>query len=185
MCPGRDRVLTVTAISLVKFHLYVKTTSERRRSSRNGCSISATFQTPTPSSAYPASTTDDSGLIRPVHRENVNDGDEAPFRLLVLADPQLEGDSSLPDPDNGFLPRLGRHWQEVSEYNLSYADRRSAVISALNEVILRDIPDTLRAVRKRVDLFGNDYYLAQIYRTLHWWTQPTHVTVLGDLIGSQ
>src|SRR2546423_5592360 len=77
---------------------------------------------PTPSSAYPASTTDDSGLIRPVHRESVNDGDEAPFRLLVLADPQLEGDSSLPDPDNGFLPRLGRHWQEVSEYNLSYAD---------------------------------------------------------------
>jgi hypothetical protein len=34
-------------------------------------------------------------------------------------------------------------------------------------------------------LFGNDYYLAHIYRSLSWWTKPTHVTVLGDLVGSQ
>jgi hypothetical protein len=32
---------------------------------------------------------------------------------------------------------------------------------------------------------GNDYYLAHIYRTLFWWTRPTHTTVLGDLLGSQ
>ena len=145
----------------------------------HGCA----FPTPTPTS--PANATDDSGLNRHVNTESANDGVVAPFRLLVLADPQLEGDSSLPDPNHGFLPRLSRHWQEASEYNLSYADWRSAVFSALNEVILRDIPDTLQALRKRVDLFGNDYYLAHIYRTLHWWTQPTHVTVLGDLIGSQ
>lgn len=109
----------------------------------------------------------------------------APFRLLVLADPQLEGDSSLPDPDHGFLPRLSRHWQEVSQYNLSFVDRKEAFSSALKDVVLRDIPDTFQALRKRVDLLGNDFYLAHIYRALHWWTQPTHVTVLGDLIGSQ
>src|SRR5579871_6092887 len=44
----------------------------------------------------------------------------APFRLLVLADPQLEGDSSLPNPDHALLPRLIRHWQKVNKYNLSY-----------------------------------------------------------------
>jgi hypothetical protein len=109
----------------------------------------------------------------------------APFRLLVLADPQLEGDSSLPDPDHAFLPRLHQHWQDVSQYNLSLADRRDALSSALKYVWFRDIPDSLQALRKRVDLLGNDYYLAHIYRTLHWWTQPSHVTVLGDLIGSQ
>ena len=36
-----------------------------------------------------------------------------------------------------------------------------------------------------MDLLGNDFYLAHVYRTLHWWSRPTHVTVLGDLIGSQ
>ena len=43
----------------------------------------------------------------------------------------------------------------------------------------------LRSLRKRLDLLGNDYYLAHIYKTLHRWTRPTHVTVLGDLLGSQ
>ncbi len=109
----------------------------------------------------------------------------APFRLLVLADPQLEGDSSLPDPDDGLLPRLSRHWEDVVEHNLTWADRRGVVGSALSAVLLEDIPKALQALRKRVDLFGNDYYLAHIYRTLHWWTDPSHVTVLGDLIGSQ
>ena len=109
----------------------------------------------------------------------------APFRLLVLADPQLEGDSSLPDPEHGFLPQMSRHWQDASQYNLSFADRRIVVFSVLTEVVRIDIPNTLQAMRKRIDLLGNDYYLAHIYRTLHWWTQPTHVTVLGDLIGSQ
>lgn len=80
----------------------------------------------------------------------------APFRLLTLADPQIEGDSSLPD----FIQResLSGLWH-ASSY--------------------------LKALRKRLDLVGNDYYLAHIYRTLHWWTEPTHVTVLGDLLGSQ
>jgi hypothetical protein len=138
--------------------------------------------------AFPSrNATDRPSEARHVEPALGNDGFDvpAPFRLLVLADPQLEGDSSLPNPDHGLLPRLIQHWQQVSKSGLSYADRRSALSAALREVTLRDIPDALQALRKRVDLFGNDYYLAHIYRTLHWWTQPTHVTVLGDLIGSQ
>jgi len=40
-------------------------------------------------------------------------------------------------------------------------------------------------VRKQIDLLGNDFYLAHQYRALHWWAAPTHITVLGDLLGSQ
>lgn len=59
---------------------------------------------------------------------------------------------------------------------------------SLHDVIdfyLDDIPKALEVWRKRIDHVGNDYYLGHIYRTLHWWTKPTHVTVLGDLVGSQ
>src|SRR5699024_3343364 len=35
------------------------------------------------------------------------------FRLLVLADPQLEGDSSLPSPDNALSVRIQKHWLAV------------------------------------------------------------------------
>ncbi|KIW89026.1 uncharacterized protein Z519_10511 [Cladophialophora bantiana CBS 173.52] len=107
----------------------------------------------------------------------------APFRLLALADPQLEGDSSLPKPEDSFIPRLRQHWAklctEESQYWLSSA------LDTVQEVVLKDLPEALKALRKRLDLFGNDYYLGHIYRTLHWWTKPTHVAVLGDLIGSQ
>lgn len=122
----------------------------------------------------------------------------AVFRLLVLADPQLEGDSSLPGPEDEFVPRLVRHWgsiKAVAVGNISSESEQDpetgpvtaveAVQIALRTIVLEDIPDALRAARKRLDLFGNDYYLAHIYRTLHWWSRPTHVTVLGDLIGSQ
>jgi len=39
--------------------------------------------------------------------------------------------------------------------------------------------------RKAVDLWGNDLYLAHIVRSVRWWSQPSHVAVLGDLLGSQ
>ncbi|QKX53574.1 uncharacterized protein TRUGW13939_00653 [Talaromyces rugulosus] len=120
------------------------------------------------------------------------------FRLLVLADPQIEGDSSLPHPDDEFGSRLRRHWAKIQSVlfdttGRSESDSESeippSVISVLADVvhttIYEDIPSAIRATLKRVDLFGNDYYLAHIYRTLSWWTRPTHVTVLGDLIGSQ
>ena len=55
----------------------------------------------------------------------------------------------------------------------------------MKELFTTDLPLILLSYRKRLDLFGNDYYLAHIYRSLHWTLLPTHVAVLGDLIGSQ
>ena len=120
-----------------------------------------------------------------LHRGRVhsNDSSIAPFRLLVLADPQLEGDSSLPDPEDALLARLGVHWTNLRQSSL--VDLKHEVVQAVQELVLEDVPRSLWALRKTLDLFGNDYYLAHIYRTLHWWSIPTHVTVLGDLIGSQ
>ncbi|OQU95152.1 hypothetical protein CLAIMM_01397 [Cladophialophora immunda] len=106
-----------------------------------------------------------------------------PFRLLALADPQLEGDSSLPKPEDGLIPKLRQYWAKLSTEERQHWPH--SAYEALQEVALKDLPEALRALRKRLDLFGNDYYLGHIYRTLHWWTKPTHVAVLGDLIGSQ
>lgn len=114
---------------------------------------------------------------------NPNDTTIAPFRLLVLADPQLEGDSSLPDPEDALLARLNAHRLRLQETPLT--NLTQTIVDVLQELVAEDIPRSLQATRKILDLFGNDYYLAHIYRTLHWWSFPTHVTVLGDLIGSQ
>lgn len=107
----------------------------------------------------------------------------APFRLLVLADPQLEGDSSLPDPEDALSARFTVYLYRLR--NTSLGDFKRVLKETLKEFFVEDIPRALWSARKTLDLFGNDYYLAHIYRTLHWWTIPTHVTVLGDLIGSQ
>ena len=107
----------------------------------------------------------------------------APFRLLVLADPQLEGDSSLPRAEDALGPKLRERWKAINEVQPS--ERVEVGIKALRDALIHDVWPSLNGLRKRIDLFGNDYYLAHIFRTLHWWTQPTHVTVLGDLIGSQ
>jgi hypothetical protein len=107
----------------------------------------------------------------------------APFRLLALGDPQLEGDTSLPDPNAPLFPGIvdlhNRLWTEP----LDVAAR--VLRQTVKDVVKRDIPRLLNTQRKRLDLLGNDYYLAHIYRTTKWWTQPTHVSVLGDLLGSQ
>lgn len=111
----------------------------------------------------------------------------APFRLLALGDPQLEGDTSLPE-GAGHFP----NWQNFVINALSrkgtYHSPLQRVRSCLHDLVdlfFDDVPKTLAAYHKRLDLLGNDFYLAHIYRTLHWWTKPTHVTVLGDLVGSQ
>ncbi|KAI9773070.1 MAG: hypothetical protein M1840_008190 [Geoglossum simile] len=110
----------------------------------------------------------------------------APFRLLVFGDPQLEGDTSLPaDGREGLLgfPSLGSLISRVWEAdNLAAA---GAVVTSGLRSFVEDIPHAAFVARKRLDLLGNDYYLAHIYRTLHWWSRPTHVAVLGDLLGSQ
>ncbi|KIW11172.1 hypothetical protein PV08_10472 [Exophiala spinifera] len=106
-----------------------------------------------------------------------------PFRLLVLADPQLEGDSSLPKPEDAFLRKLERRWATIRATESH--DLNSQILEHVRGILLEDFPTTLQAIRKQLDLLGNDYYLGHIYRSLHWWTKPSHVTVLGDLIGSQ
>ncbi|KAJ6092646.1 hypothetical protein N7486_007935 [Penicillium sp. IBT 16267x] len=119
------------------------------------------------------------------------------FRLLVLADPQLEGDTSLPFPEFELIPRMRTHWRAVQEAIGNVSTTTPAPLSLLNTDVLsnittglwklasEDIPRSLSATQKRIDLLGNDFYLAHIYRTLFWWTRPTHTTVLGDLLGSQ
>jgi hypothetical protein len=114
------------------------------------------------------------------------------FRLLVLADPQLEGDTSLPFPEYDLYPRLQFHWRTIQNSisnsttpPLLNAEVLSNITTSLQTLARKDIPRAFNSAVKRLDLFGNDYYLAHIYRTLFWWTRPTHTTVLGDLVGSQ
>lgn len=109
---------------------------------------------------------------------------EPPFRLLSLGDPQLEGDSSLLDPRNGYFLSLSSLAADLNA-TVSLPERFFLIKDSLRNLVTKDVPRLLQSYRKRLDLFGNDYYLAHIYRTLHWWAKPTHVTVLGDLLGSQ
>ena len=112
----------------------------------------------------------------------------APFRLLALGDPQLEGDSSIPDPEAATFPNFGKFWKDALLLDGTRHSPLQRLRHSLHDMIdfyLDDIPKALEVWRKRVDHIGNDYYLGHIYRTLHWWTKPTHVVVLGDLVGSQ
>ncbi|GLI73675.1 hypothetical protein PoHVEF18_001895 [Penicillium ochrochloron] len=126
-----------------------------------------------------------------------SDNQPAIFRLLVLADPQLEGDSSLPLPDWKLVPRMRKHWAAVQDAVAEASTTTPLpkalldqnvldnITTGLKTFVTEDVTRSVRATLKQVDLFGNDYYLAHIYRTLFWWTRPTHTTVLGDLLGSQ
>jgi hypothetical protein len=112
----------------------------------------------------------------------------APFRLLALGDPQLEGDSSIPDVEAATFPNLAQFWQDALLLNGTQHSPLQRLRHSLHDLIdfyLDDIPKSLQVYRKRLDHIGNDYYLGHIYRTLHWWTNPTHVAALGDLVGSQ
>lgn len=91
----------------------------------------------------------------------------APFRLLALGDPQLEGDTSIPRPRS-----KEPLWSRLRD-------------EGVGPLIKADLGTVLQGYRKRVDLWGNDLYLAHIYRSVRWWTQPSHTVVLGDLLGSQ
>ncbi|KAG5982544.1 hypothetical protein E4U55_001731 [Claviceps digitariae] len=112
---------------------------------------------------------------------------QAPFRLLALGDPQLEGDTSIPIAYLGVFPHVKTIFQRLTFQirHDSLRDRVRIILHDIIDIFFEDIPFIFESIRKRFDLFGNDFYLAHIYRTLHWWTQPTHVSVLGDLLGSQ
>ncbi|CCX10834.1 Similar to Protein TED1; acc. no. P40533 [Pyronema omphalodes CBS 100304] len=95
---------------------------------------------------------------------------DAPFRLLTLADPQLEGDTTLRK-----YTRRPRSLSELEHLSLS-------------ERVKLQISDALLATKrygKILDLWGNDLYLSHVYRTMKRYTGPTHITVLGDQLGSQ
>ncbi|XXH06145.1 hypothetical protein Hte_012591 [Hypoxylon texense] len=111
----------------------------------------------------------------------------APFRLLALGDPQLEGNTAIRNYNREPFLHLTwalRHLSFQTDQP-SLRKRFRQVAHDLVDFWFDDIPDTAESIRKRIDLFGNDFYLAHIYRALKWWTQPTHVAVLGDLLGSQ
>ncbi|RDW82737.1 hypothetical protein BP6252_03849 [Coleophoma cylindrospora] len=110
----------------------------------------------------------------------------APFRLLALGDPQLEGDTSI-DPNAlsfPYLKKLRNNFLSNNEKRNPWQRARYG-LHDLVDFYFDDIPRALEVYRKRLDHVGNDYYLGHIYRKLHWWTDPSHVTVLGDLVGSQ
>lgn len=126
-------------------------------------------------------------VLQHLSRDPATATSHAPFRLLALGDPQLEGDSSI--PNYGMNPFWHLSWAfkhaTFQTESYSFRFRVKQILHDLVDFALDDIPNALESLRKRLDLFGNDYYLAHIYHTLHWWTRPTHVTVLGDLLGSQ
>jgi hypothetical protein len=107
----------------------------------------------------------------------------APFRLLALGDPQLEGDTKLPNPEAPIFPSLRYLRQDVAFEDTLEA--KLAVIKRAGSGALQDARRWLEGKRKAVDLWGNDWYLAHIVRQTRWWARPTHVAVLGDLLGSQ
>ncbi|KAI9654558.1 MAG: hypothetical protein M1829_000914 [Trizodia sp. TS-e1964] len=113
--------------------------------------------------------------------DNISKLERTPFRLLAFGDPQLEGQSSIPELDPAPFNKL---FPQNSD-NISVSHRFTIFKEGLLSILKVDFPRTLTAYRKRLDLIGNDLYLAHIYRTLYWWTSPTHTTVLGDLLGSQ
>ncbi|KAM0329486.1 hypothetical protein ACHAQA_004795 [Verticillium albo-atrum] len=118
---------------------------------------------------------------------SLDDAHPAPFRLLALGDPQLEGDSSIPNSKGPRVPHLKSFYSHIT-YKTAHSSLRERIRQALHDYVdflFEDIFNELESLRKHIDLFGNDFYLAHIYRTVHWWTKPTHVTVLGDLLGSQ
>lgn len=112
----------------------------------------------------------------------------APFRLLALGDPQIEGDTSIPNYyRESWFPHMDSLVEHVTfkSHHASLRERTRCSLHDLVDFWFEDVPDAFESIRKQIDLFGNDFYLAHIYRTLRWWTKPSHVTVLGDLLGSQ
>ena len=123
-------------------------------------------------------------LLKDGKPPSISPPEGAPFRLLLLGDPQLEGSTSLISPSYSYFPSLRTLYPDV----LAAPNAREqfhVVQNHLQELWQDDIPIALQSWRKQLDLFGNDFYLAHIYRTLHWFTHPSHTAVVGDLLGSQ
>ncbi|KAL9106741.1 MAG: hypothetical protein Q9187_008523, partial [Circinaria calcarea] len=96
----------------------------------------------------------------------------------------LEGDTSLPDSTTSHVKSLKSLTADILGAE-SFRKRLDVLQTAVSGLLLRHSLSLFKRYRKQLDLLGNDYYLAHIYRTIHQHTKPTHVTVLGDLLGSQ
>jgi ethanolamine phosphate phosphodiesterase len=116
------------------------------------------------------------------HFPSTSNGAVAPFRLLAFGDPQLEGDTSLPRVPRVNVPKFSTITEYLRDRDFEHLRED---IQRITSYPFKYLWYHLRYARKQIDLLGNDFYLAHIYRTLHWWSDPTHVTVLGDLLGSQ
>lgn len=119
----------------------------------------------------------------PTTTQLVTWAEKAPFRLLAFGDPQIEGDTSLPNPNAPAFPSLWNLSGQLVQGPLSSTPK--AVAIALTDTVVKDVPALFQGYRKRLDLWGNDLYLRHVYRTLNWYSSPTHTVVLGDLLGSQ
>ncbi|KAI1334588.1 hypothetical protein F5Y15DRAFT_285363 [Xylariaceae sp. FL0016] len=147
--------------------------------------LGCAFPLPEPPAGHPDRS--DRAAFQETLRQHVATSDSvAPFRLLALGDPQLEGDTSIRNYNRPSFPHLTNAFHQLSSTRPSSI--REPLKQAFHDLVdfyFDDIPNTAESVRKRIDLFGNDFYLAHIYHVLSWWAKPTHVSVLGDLLGSQ
>lgn len=133
--------------------------------------------------SFPPARAGEAGCSIPGSLKDAIPEEVAPFRLLALADPQLEGDTSLPHRNEPALLSLWGLGSQVERDGVKSLP--SSLVAAGKELVRHDIPKMLQRYRKRLDLWGNDLYLAHIYRLVSWWADPTHTVVLGDLLGSQ
>ena len=133
------------------------------------------FYAPLFDCSFPLAKPGEAGCMIPGQQRDAVPGEVAPFRLLAFGDPQLEGDTSLPNQNALWFPSL----RELRGRGVS------GLGTTVGDLFGRDVPSILKGWRKRIDLWGNDLYLAHIYRSVSWWSQPTHTVVLGDLLGSQ
>jgi hypothetical protein len=144
------------------------------------CTLLLYFYAPLLDCTFPLAKPAVAGCSIPGQQRDAIPAETAPFRLLALADPQLEGDTSLPHPNAPLFSGIWELRRRVRDDGVV-----SGLTNVLGEVVYEDIPRLLKGYRKRIDLWGNDLYLAHIYRSVSWWSQPTHIVVLGDLLGSQ
>lgn len=106
------------------------------------------------------------------------------FRLLAVGDPQLEGSTSI-DLEAENFPHFHKVIDVYRSHDLPLKWRIGEGLKELGFFVRRDLWSTIKNYRKRVDLWGNDLYIKHLVRIISWWTKPTHVSVLGDLLGSQ
>jgi hypothetical protein len=76
--------------------------------------------------------------------DTASDNQPAIFRLLVLADPQLEGDSSLPLPDWKLVPRMRTHWRAVQEAVVEASTTTPLPKALLDQNVLDNIKTGLK-----------------------------------------